>query len=158
MRGEAWLRDSRPPYLAVGVLSAAALAYEVLLTRLFAIIQWHHFAYMIISVAMLSWGAAGTLVAILREPLQRYHQTAFAASAAVFGLSAMACFLIAQAIAFNPLEAIWEPRQFLHLGLVYLCLLIPFLAAALALCLAFSRFGGGRQGSTAPTSWGRGWG
>ncbi len=133
--------DHTPPYLAVGLLSGAALAYEVLLTRLFAIIQWHHFAYMMISVAMLGWGAAGTLTAILREPLMRHHRAVFSATAAVFGLSAVACFLIAQAIAFNPLEAIWEPRQFLRLGMVYLCLLIPFLAAALALCLAFSRFG-----------------
>ncbi len=136
-----WLRDPRPPYLAVGLLSGAALAYEVLLTRLFAIIQWHHFAYMMISVAMLGWGAAGTLMAILRAPLQRHHRAVFSAAAALFGLSAVACFLIAQAIAFNPLEAVWEPRRFLRLGLVYLCLLLPFLAAALALCLAFSRFG-----------------
>lgn len=141
MRGDGWLRDVRPPYLAVGLLSAAALAYEVLLTRLFAIIQWHHFAYMMISVAMLGWGAAGTLVAILRTPLQRHYRLAFAATAAVFGLSAVACFLLAQAIAFNPLEAVWDPRQFLRLGLVYLCLLVPFLSAAVALCLAFSRFG-----------------
>ncbi len=143
MRGEAgWLRDTRPPYLAVGLLSGAALAYEVLLTRLFAIIQWHHFAYMMISVAMLGWGAAGTLVASLRAPLQRHFRLAFTASATLFGLSAVACFLLTQAIAFNPLAAVWDPRQFLRLGLVYLCLLIPFMTAAVALCLAFSRFGG----------------
>ena len=136
-----WWREERPPYLAVGLLSAAALAYEVLLTRLFAIIQWHHFAYMRISVAMLGWGAAGTLVAVLREPLLRRHRPAFAAAAAMVGVSAVACFLLAQSIAFNPLEAVWDPRQFLRLGLIYLCLCVPFLSAAVALCLAFSRFG-----------------
>ncbi|NWG75583.1 MAG: SAM-dependent methyltransferase, partial [Rubrivivax sp.] len=125
----------------MGLLSAAALAYEVLLTRLFAIIQWHHFAYMMISVAMLGWGAAGTLVAILRGPLQRRFRPAFAGAAALFGLTAVACFLAAQAVAFNPLEAFWDPRQFLRLTLIYLCLLLPFLCAALALCLAFTRFG-----------------
>lgn len=132
----------RPPYLAVGLLSAAALAYEVLLTRLFAIIQWHHFAYMMISVAMLGWGTAGTLVALLGDPLRRRFRAAFAAAAALFGVTAMACFLLAQAIAFNPLEALWDARQYLRLGLVYLCLFLPFLAAATALCLAFSRHGG----------------
>ena len=30
--------------LAVAVVSAGVLAYEVLLTRLFSIVQWHHFA------------------------------------------------------------------------------------------------------------------
>jgi len=39
-----------PPLGAIALLSATALAYEVLLTRLFAIIQWHHFASMIISL------------------------------------------------------------------------------------------------------------
>lgn len=130
------------PYLAVGLLSGAALAYEVLLTRLFAIIQWHHFAYMMISVAMLGWGAAGTLVAILREPLQRCFRLAFTLAAVLFGAGTLIGFLLAQSIAFNPLEAVWAPRLFLRLGLVYLCLLVPFLGAAVALCLAFSRFGG----------------
>ena len=32
--------------LAVALVSAGALAYEVLLTRLFSIVQWHHYAYM----------------------------------------------------------------------------------------------------------------
>ncbi len=143
MRGEAgWLREERPPYLAVGLLSAAALAYEVLLTRLFALIQWHHFAYMMISVAMLGWGTAGTLLALLGDPLRRRFRPAFATAAALFGLTVIGCFLTAQAIAFNPLEALWDPRQFLRLGLVYLCLFVPFLAAATALCLVFSRHGG----------------
>ena len=43
-------------FLAVALLSAGALAYEVLLARLFSIVQWHHFAYMIISVALLGYG------------------------------------------------------------------------------------------------------
>jgi hypothetical protein len=133
--------DHRPPYLAVGLLSGAALAYEVLLTRLFAAIQWHHFAYMIISVAMLGWGAAGTLVALLGEGPQHRFRAAFAGAAALFGAGAIGCFLLAQAIAFNPLEAFWDARQFLRLALVYLCLFLPFLAAAAALCLAFSRCG-----------------
>lgn len=126
---------------AVGLLSAAALAYEILLTRLFALIQWHHFAYMMISVAMLGYGAAGTLVALHRDALLRRFEPAFAAAAGLFGVAAVACFLLAQAIPFNPLEAFWDGRQFLRLALIYLCLFLPFLFAATALCLAFSRYG-----------------
>lgn len=130
-----------PPLLAVGLLSAAALAYEILLTRLFTLIQWHHFAWMIISVAMLGWGAAGTLVSLFRAPLLARFQTAFAIAAGLFGTTALGCFTLAQAIPFNPLEAFWDTSQFLRLGAIYLCLLLPFLAAATALCLAFARFG-----------------
>ena len=42
-------------YLAVATLSAAVLAYEILLMRLLAIVQWHHFAYMVISIALLAF-------------------------------------------------------------------------------------------------------
>jgi hypothetical protein len=126
---------------AMGLLSMAALAYEILLTRLFSLIQWHHFAYMMISLAMLGYGAAGTLVALRREALLSHFETAFAAAAGLFGVTAVVCFLLAQAIPFNPLEAFWDGRQFLRLALVYLCLFVPFLFAATALCLAFSRHG-----------------
>jgi hypothetical protein len=60
---------SRAGLVAVAVLSAAILAYEVLLMRLFSIIWWHHFAYMIISVALLGFGASGTALALARERL-----------------------------------------------------------------------------------------
>src|SRR5256885_16103017 len=53
-------RTDRPPLLAIAMLSAATLGYEILLMRLFSVIQWHHFAYMMISVALLGYGAAGT--------------------------------------------------------------------------------------------------
>ena len=39
------MEPRNPPYLAITLLSAAALGYEILLMRLFSIIQWHHFAY-----------------------------------------------------------------------------------------------------------------
>jgi hypothetical protein len=52
--------------VAIGILAGAALAYEILLARLFSILLWHHFAYMIISVALLGIGASGTVLAFTR--------------------------------------------------------------------------------------------
>ena len=46
-------------YLATGFISASAIAYEILLMRLLSIVQWHHFAHMIISLALLGYGASG---------------------------------------------------------------------------------------------------
>lgn len=132
--------SARLPFLAVAVLSAAALAYEVLLTRLFAIVQWHHFAYMIISVALLGYGAAGTTVTLLRERLVPRTHTVFAAGAALFGLSAVASFLIAERLPFNALEFLWDARQMGYLAALYALLLVPFYCAAIALCTTFTRY------------------
>ena len=55
------------PPAAISLVSASALAYEVLLTRLFSIVQWHHFAYMAISIALLGYGASGSFLALFQD-------------------------------------------------------------------------------------------
>ncbi|MBU1419729.1 MAG: spermidine synthase-like protein [Proteobacteria bacterium] len=67
-------RDPAPPlqlHLALILLSAALIAFQLEQMQLLAIVQWHHFAYLIISVALLGFGAAGTLIAICRTSLLR---------------------------------------------------------------------------------------
>ena len=130
----------RPPYAAIFLLSAAVLSYEVLLMRLFSLIQWHHFAYMMISVALLGYGAAGGLVTLAQTPLKAHFDDAFAIAAGLFGVTALLAFLSAQRVGFNALEILWDPSQLARLGLIYGLLLVPFLCAATALCLSFTRF------------------
>jgi predicted membrane-bound spermidine synthase len=130
-----------PPLVAVTLLAAATLGYEVLLTRLFSIVQWHHFAYMMISVAMLGYGAAGTFVALSQRFLCAHFAPVFIAFATAFGVTAVGGFLIAQRIAFNPLELLWDPQQPLRLLAVYALLFVPFFCAATCVCLTFTRFG-----------------
>lgn len=138
--------DAGPPVprrtlgLALSTVSAAALAYEILLTRLFAIVQWHHFAYMMISVALLGYGAAGTCVTLLRARLEARLERAFAASAALFGATAVGAFLAAQHLPFNALEFLWDPWQPVWLAATYLLLFVPFFFAAVCVCLMFTHF------------------
>ena len=58
-------------FLALAIISCAILAYEVLLTRLFAIVQWHHFAFMAISIALLGFGVSGAALALWRRAVER---------------------------------------------------------------------------------------
>ncbi|MGB8720589.1 MAG: hypothetical protein WCD46_14880, partial [Desulfobacterales bacterium] len=127
------------PRFAIALVSASALAYEILLMRLFSITQWHHFAYMIISLALLGYGASGTFLALAREPLLARFRGAFSASLFLFGLSALVCALAAQRLAFNPEELLWNPRQLSKLAVLYLLLALPFFFAATGIGLALSR-------------------
>ena len=129
-----------PPYLAVFLLSASVLSYEVLLMRLFSIIQWHHFAYMMISVALLGYGAAGAFVSLTQQHLGGRFTAVFATAAGLFGLTALLAFLAAQRVGFNALEILWDPRQLPRLGFIYALLILPFFCAATAICLSFTRF------------------
>lgn len=131
-----------PPVIAVALMSATALAYEILLMRLFSIALWHHFAYMIISLALLGYGASGAVLTLAQSAVRRHFAPLFSAAAAAFGVSAIACYALAQRVPFNPLEVLWDARQPAYLLAVYLLLALPFLFAGGCVCMAFTRFQG----------------
>ncbi|MDP6953092.1 MAG: SAM-dependent methyltransferase, partial [Alphaproteobacteria bacterium] len=123
--------------LALALVSAGVLAYEVLLVRLFAIVQWHHFAFMAISIALLGFGAAGSMLALAQDRLRRHAAASFAGAAVLFALSAPLAFLAAQAIPFNAKAVVWDPWQLAALPAMYLVLVVPFFFGAGYIALAF---------------------
>lgn len=125
--------------MAVALTSATALAYEVLLLRFFALAQWHHFAYMVISLALLGYGVSGAVLALVRQRALAHFDALFVASILLFGTSAVGCALLAQSVPFNAEEMLWNPRQLYRLMLIYLLLALPFLFAASAVALALAR-------------------
>jgi hypothetical protein len=125
--------------LPIALISAGAIGLEVVLMRLYSIVQWHHFAFMIISVALLGYGASGTFLVFARSRLMQRYTFAWRVSAALFGLTAYAGFALAQRLRFNPLEITWAPGQLLLLGGSYMLLMTPFFFAATCIGMALSR-------------------
>src|SRR4030095_16444402 len=130
--------EAAPPVIAIALISAAALAFEILLMRLFSITLWHHFAYMIISLALLGYGASGALLTLAQSAVQRRFVPLFCAAAAAFGVTAIGGFVLAQRVPFNPLEILWDPRQPGYLLAIYLLLASPFLCAGACVCMSYS--------------------
>jgi hypothetical protein len=134
--------ERRPPVFAISLLLAGALAYEVLLMRLFSIVQWHHFAYMVISLALLGYGVSGTFLSLTQQWLLRRFDAAFCINLGLFGVASVACYLLAQRVPFNAEAVLWDLRQPLRLLIMYLLLATPFFFAANAVALAFIGFRG----------------
>jgi len=130
----------RLPLLSVLLISAVTLAYEILLMRLFSIIQWHHFAYMIISLALLGYGVSGTVLSLFRRRLLHHFAAAFVINILLFALSAVICFLLAQRLPFNPQEVLWDLRQPVYLLTMYALLSVPFFFSANAVALSLLHF------------------
>ena len=68
-------KEPAPPlqlHLSLALLSAALIAFQLEQMQLLALVQWHHFAYLIISVALLGFGASGTFIALCRPILLRH--------------------------------------------------------------------------------------
>ena len=76
----------RLPGWSVALVSGAALANEVLLTRYFAVVHWHHFATMMISLAVLGYGASGTFVTVARQRLLDRFADAYFLNLVAFGV------------------------------------------------------------------------
>jgi SAM-dependent methyltransferase len=127
----------RSVVVAVAILSGAALAYEILLIRLFAIVDWHHLAFLIISIALLGYGASGTFIAIAR--ISRYAEVA-SLNAMAFAVASVTSFFVLQRIEFNSLEIIWSRREMGKLFVLYLLFAVPFFCAATAIGLTLTRF------------------
>jgi spermidine synthase len=138
-------RDHRPPLISLAMASGSALAYQLLLLRLFSIIQWHHFAYMIISLALLGYGASGTFLSLFRSRLQDRQVAAYVLSIVLFAAAGLPAFLLAQKIAFSPEELLWRPLMAWRLAGLYLVLGAPFFFVASAVGLAL--MGWGQQAS-----------
>jgi spermidine synthase len=120
----------RPPLWAIGMISAAALAYEILLIRLFAIVHGHHSVEIVISLALLGYGASGTLLSLLGDRVRRHAVTVFVANAMLFGLSALVCVLVAQSLPFDPMAAASDRAQVWSLAAMFVLLSVPLFAAA----------------------------
>ena len=128
------------PWLAIALLSGTALAYEVLLTRIFALIHWHHLAATIISLALLGYGASGSFLSLLQGRLQQRFATLFVLNALLFAISMMASLGAAGRIALDPLAFAWELGQWGKLATIFLLMAIPFFAVANCIGLALWRY------------------
>ncbi len=133
-------KDLSPPRFTILLVSAMALSYEILLMRLFSIVQYHHFAYMVISLALLGYGASGTFLVFFRQQFLRRFPVVLIGNILLFGITVVACYLGGQHLLFNPDEIFWNNRQWLKLFALYLLLALPFFFAANCIALAFSRF------------------
>lgn len=138
---------TRSVWLSLFLLSAATLTFEINLTRLFSVGQFYHFAFMIVSIVLLGFGASGTALAVFpalqnAPPLQRLTQLAFAT-----GFSILVAFLLTNELPFDSFSIAWDPRQVWILILHYVALAAPFFFSGMALGFLLSAFPGS-AGST----------
>jgi spermidine synthase len=120
-------------YLGLALVSAAGLAFEITLTRLFAIAQGYHFGFLAISLALLGLGASGTALA-LRPALARVNVTPrLAGFSFVFSISLVACYLAVNYLPFDSYRVAFERAQWLYLALYYFALVAPFFLSGLVL-------------------------
>ncbi len=107
--------------------SASVLAYEILLMRLLSISFWYHFAYMVISVALLGFGAAGSFLFLLSRRVYGNMDTWLVLLAGAASLSFPLAFSLAKEIGLDPLQLVWQNTEWFKMFATYLVMAVPFL-------------------------------
>jgi phage shock protein PspC (stress-responsive transcriptional regulator) len=128
----------------VATLACAALLLESTLTRLLAVAQYYHFAFLVVSLALLGFGAGGAVLAssarLARAPAARV----VAGAGAGFALSTALAYAVVNLLPFDSYRIAWEPRQLPFFAIYYLALTLPFLCAGIGICAALAA-GGARS-------------
>lgn len=139
---------TRPRFLTLlGVMltSMAILTLEIVLTRIFSVMMWYHFAFMVISLALLGSGAAGVWIYLApgRFPPGKIHQR-LVLFACLFSATAVLALVIYLRIPFDLDKAIRDegltPVNLGWLSLIYLNFAVPFLLGGATVALAISHF------------------
>ena len=121
----------------VACVSAGLLGFEISLMRILLVASWHHFAFLVIGVALLGFGASGTVLCIFREWLMKRGEATLFVLTILTAMSMPICMALAQQI---PIEARFVPTLLLQqLGnwvLYWLLLAVPFLLGSTAIGLA----------------------
>lgn len=125
-------------HLGLFLLSAAALAFEVILTRIFSVAQFYHFAFLIVSLALLGFGASGSLLTLFPRLAEREPRRILVALGWGFAAMAVGSYVLTLYMPFDSFRIAREWGQALVLALHYVALAMPFVCSGAAVGLSLA--------------------
>ncbi len=127
--------DRRAVLRLVLTASLVSLSFELTLIRIFSISLWYHFAFMVISIAMLGIGASGTVLSVFPglKDLRRVPLYGL-----LLAISIPLSYLLANTVPFDPARLPWDRLQLLAISLYYVILCVPFFCFGLIVSAAYT--------------------
>jgi hypothetical protein len=133
-------RESHILYIGIYLTSFSTLLFEISLTRIFSVAQWYHFAFMVVSMALLGYGVSGTFLMLFPSILKRDTYSLMSNCALLFAISAPLSYIISNHIAFDPVKIAWDSMQIIYILIYYILFSIPFFFSGLTVSIAISKF------------------
>ena len=125
-------------YLGLFFVALATVMYEIVLTRIFSVTMWYHFAFVAISIAMFGM-TVGAIIVYLRPKFFTQERVTehLALSAVLFAVSAVVSFLIS---IFVPFDGDMSVSGIASTGLTYAIIAVPFVFSGVCVALALTKF------------------
>jgi hypothetical protein len=131
--------------VAIALVSAAVLLYEVAITRVLSVVLWYHFAFLSVSLALLGLGAPGVWFA-LRPPGPRAVGASLVAAGAAIPASIVVITKIVGRFPRSEVDAGDLDFASPALAVTVLSILVPMIALGSAVCLFLLRAPGREVG------------
>ena len=128
--------------LGIFLISAATLTLEISLTRLLSVAQGHHFAFLVVSMALLGYGASGSFLSSFPSFMRRETSRTLIQASSLFSCCALFAYFLGNLIPFDLARISWDPWQIFNLFLYYLAFSMPFFFSGLAISTALVRWSG----------------
>ena len=125
-------------FAGVCLTSLATLMLQVSLTRIFSVALWHHFAFMVVSIAFLGFGASGTFLMIAPKIKERPMRPMLAKLALGLSVAGLTSYLCSNRIPFDPARLMWDRYQLVYLLGYYGVFAMPFFFSGLILALVYT--------------------
>jgi len=122
---------------ALLILSAITISYQLAVMRTFSIGSWSTFGSMVISIALLGNGMAGTLLTFMNKRVKANADKWLRRSAGLQVPVMAAAHIMAQKVPFNPVMIATNPDQLWWIGAYYLIYAVPFFIGALFISSMF---------------------
>jgi spermidine synthase len=120
----------------VALASFATIALELLLTRVYSVTMYYHFAFMVISLALLGLAVGGVALYLFPAFFAR-RSPGFWAAASMLGFAVGVVFALSVAL-HNPISLRGWRSNWTTLCWIYLAASVPFLFSGLALSVAIA--------------------
>lgn len=125
-------------YVGLFQVVLATIMYEIVLTRIFSVTMWYHFAFVAISVAMFGMTVGAIIVYLGSNFFSRERLTGhLALSALLFAVSVVASFLIQL---LQPFGAEWSFLAVMSSMVTYAIIAVPFVFSGICVALCLTRF------------------
>jgi hypothetical protein len=122
-------------YAGIFVIALATLLFELSLIRVLSFTIWHHFAYVVISTALLGYGASGTLLAV-RPSLGRRNVAKSLAILSVFAsATCIGVLIFISAVPLDPMVILEKGDQAAIFVGYQIVAAVPFFFSGLCICL-----------------------
>ncbi len=117
-----------PRTAAIACVAMAGVAFQVALVRLLSVVLWYHFAFLVVSLAVLGFGLSGVLL-VLRPSLTRDEgfEPRAARIAHLLAGSVICGYLVLAVVPFDPFRIGTEPIQIVWGALFVIAMMAPFL-------------------------------